>query len=396
MKLPGPKAAAQLSVLRPVPTAIDAVISAEDVLLLEYTYSDRLRSNSFSPIIKQLGVEYGAAIPFTSLRHAIMALAAQELPVVQFGEKLKYHMQEARGALRRSITTPEVLCDADAFAACLLALIACDEGNVAESMIHAQGSMAIMKFLSDNAARKPLSNILNVFGPFISNTANYYYGQGDTEYPVPRLQSINTTFQQRITYLAELSRFRSSRWQSVPPSHFAVNTILRDLFGILLSALQTTVLKEMQNTAVGAIRQDTLRYVNNELSDPLLQEALGALELRPQLTRVKTLAEELTAGAVLQLGTIHLMLSILDAASVLEGLGTPRTILRARRLVSASRYMIFASMERQAVLASPFANWYGRCVAISGLAFPSGEIPDRKSLFRQLLTFEFVPGLSAR
>jgi len=34
-------------------------------------------------------------------------------------------------------------------------------------------------------------------------------------------------------------------------------------------------------------------------------------------------------------------------------------------------------MERQELLAGPFRNWYGRCVALSGLAFPGGELPDR-------------------
>lgn len=67
IKLLGSKITGRASLCLPVPTAIDAVINSEDVLLLQYAYSEKFKSRLFSAMIKQLGVEYEQAMPCPSL-----------------------------------------------------------------------------------------------------------------------------------------------------------------------------------------------------------------------------------------------------------------------------------------------------------------------------------------
>src|ERR1700737_5228858 len=82
VKLLGPKSEARnLTPSRVIPTAIDAVISADDALLLAYAYSDH---SSCAALARILACEYGNSIPCPSLRHALFAHAVRTLPARQF------------------------------------------------------------------------------------------------------------------------------------------------------------------------------------------------------------------------------------------------------------------------------------------------------------------------
>lgn len=118
-KLYGPKTEARLSPSRPIPTAIDAVISAEDVLLLQYAYSEQYGVHwSF---IQTLPCEYGHTIEFAPLRHAVLAYAAGELPHDQFHERSQYHSCQTYEMLINKLDSAETITESDVFASCVLA-----------------------------------------------------------------------------------------------------------------------------------------------------------------------------------------------------------------------------------------------------------------------------------
>ena len=117
-KFRGPKAAARVEPSRPIPTAEDAVIRAEDVLLLDYAYSNEDLSHAWAKsLFRVMATQYGPNISSLPLRHTMLALCASLLPQMQFGDRFLHHKAESYRALFERVGHPNNLTEADVLAA---------------------------------------------------------------------------------------------------------------------------------------------------------------------------------------------------------------------------------------------------------------------------------------
>ena len=145
-KIRGPKTEAQIWTSRMEPsrlpaTPIDAAISPEDALLLDYVYQKRWTSWTWlTPhLLKKFAVAFGPAIQRASLRQAMLAFLASILPPDQFQDRYDLHEQSAICELRKCISKLDVDYG-DLFAAYLLLYIQ-TPGSSAE-VIHARGCLS--------------------------------------------------------------------------------------------------------------------------------------------------------------------------------------------------------------------------------------------------------------
>jgi hypothetical protein len=115
-------AEARLSPSRLIPTAIDAIITAEDRLLLAFAYSGLGDHFLLNTLLKFLGAEFGPSMPNDSLRHATIAYSAQSLPKAQF-QREHYHKRQAWRALNATFETRRLPSEANAFAAFVLVMV---------------------------------------------------------------------------------------------------------------------------------------------------------------------------------------------------------------------------------------------------------------------------------
>ena len=164
IKLRGPGTASEFEPSRPVPTAIDGIIASEDVLLLSFAYSRD--SNALADLIRIASVVYGASIQEHSLRHAILAWAACQLPPEQFGEAFLYHKQRVYSTLIQGLDQPASISDGDVFSTFLLADCAWyDNPSNEETSNHYYGGVRMLHTKLEQPETSH-SRIITVFGPF--------------------------------------------------------------------------------------------------------------------------------------------------------------------------------------------------------------------------------------
>jgi hypothetical protein len=148
-----------MTVSRSLPTAIDEVIPSQDLLLLQFAFSDLFESSGGTIIgkfLKRLSVSFSPAIESKPLRHAIVAFAAAYVPAhlyPSFAERIEEQTALASKALRKKTSTN--LDEGDLFAVCLLTLLSCIQGNAEKFRIHLGGLIAIMfnHFLASGSRR---------------------------------------------------------------------------------------------------------------------------------------------------------------------------------------------------------------------------------------------------
>lgn len=141
----GPKT--QPRVDRPVPTPIDDIILPQDVLLLQYAYSETflfLGGQILSCFLRALAISFNPSINQLSLRHAILALAAAFIPSnLPYYERMKHHSVLAYKSLQRK--TSATVNEADLFAECLLTVLSTVYSDGESFKIHIMGFLSIMK-----------------------------------------------------------------------------------------------------------------------------------------------------------------------------------------------------------------------------------------------------------
>jgi hypothetical protein len=194
-----------MALSRPVPTAIDAVISASDQSLLEFAYTASISEQH--RFFKCVAFEYGPAIRNLPLRHAVLAWCASLLPHVQFKDVLECHKERARRLLIRKLGTPAEIEEADVFAAWILGSIF-NPRPVSRSEItaHLNGSIAMMRFVEKSKGNSQ-SKMLSVFGPLVRDDTMQSCSHASLNY----LQISESTFAQRVGYYQEL-RFDERSW----------------------------------------------------------------------------------------------------------------------------------------------------------------------------------------
>jgi hypothetical protein len=156
-----------LALTRPPPTAMDEVISQQDVHLLEFAYSDifeRAGGSIMGSLLKKFATIFSPAINSASLRHATLAFAIAFTPPTFFDEeRLEYHSIQACKVFL--IKTPATLDESDLFAAFLLTFLACVYKDLFRFGIHLKGFVAILKELRNKAIKDSEASRLGIFWP---------------------------------------------------------------------------------------------------------------------------------------------------------------------------------------------------------------------------------------
>ena len=248
LKLRGPKSAERMishNPSRPIPTAIDAVISPEDALLLEYAYS-RNRSE-MGRFIKCAAAVYGATIQCLSLRHALLAWIAAYLPPAEFGERLENNKQLARRMLINKLATPSHIDDVDVFASwALLRLATSTFARDLEVSILLEGTRSMVRHLSDNSNKGWQSDIIRVFGSFIYHNLN----EIGTLISLNRLSTTPRelpTFEERFKYYEQLRHDGThSDWRLTTRTE-VTGAIMGYLIQIALLCLREIAMRDIQN-----------------------------------------------------------------------------------------------------------------------------------------------------
>ena len=153
---------------RPIPTAIDQAICPQDVMLLQYVYSDEFAWHGFGwsmllvDLLRKFRVIFGPSIGSSSLRHAMLALAATLSPFTELGNNREAHTETSCRALMTIRTTID---EADLFAAFLLALVSCVRGDFSTFLIHLKGVAALLNELARKASSNGYLSQLHMFWP---------------------------------------------------------------------------------------------------------------------------------------------------------------------------------------------------------------------------------------
>jgi hypothetical protein len=171
-KLFGPQTEALLNPSRPIPTAIDAVIEPEDVLLLQYAYS-RPSEYIIWLIINRLGLVYGQSLPSPGLRHAVLAVAAAEIGSPQFFNQYQCHKSQMYRELAAKIKDLALITETDIFASFLF--MALKQSTREEKLNHAKGCLAMIRALLDEIKRgKHVSDFFSVCAPLLCRVLNFF------------------------------------------------------------------------------------------------------------------------------------------------------------------------------------------------------------------------------
>ena len=373
MKLPGPKTAV-LSPSRMLPTAIDAAITPEDALLLEFAYSGEPSSTQLRAFFKTFGAEYGVTIPFAPLRHAIIAHFSIYLPREQFNEQHEYHKEQAWLGLAQRIKTRAQIVDADILTSLILARLAWDSGDLGQTMVHHNGCIAMLNFISESQEDKPLSSWLTVFAPYLHDILNFYnrIAIACATSPVSSQESLpppRTTFRQRVRYFNELCRTRVSHLPGIWSSAIVetVHDYLDDLFLMLTTCVLKVGRKEMLNDFHRDwVVADVLQHVHAELDDNEFQRALEAVKQWSQAN------EELSSC---QLRLLNLGTMALEAPFLLQGLGSPEANLESKWTISSFR----TQFPRKTPIRSDRRDYYEPVyLSLAGMALDVDEEPERK------------------
>ena len=132
-----------------LPTPDDAIVEPQDGTLFQYVYSEEyydLQGKwTVLQLLRKFRAGYGGTIPCPSLRHAILALGADDIPLTGYRAKKFEHKQKAFRALMSKTT--ETVDDGDLFATFILLIISNHGPTHNEETIHRDGLLSILNIL---------------------------------------------------------------------------------------------------------------------------------------------------------------------------------------------------------------------------------------------------------
>lgn len=373
MKLLGPKSQA---LLPPVPTATDASIRPEDVLLLQYAFS-HLELGLYGAWFRAMVVAYGPGIPFLSLRHSILAFAAADLKKTfpSFETQSEFHTSRAVTVLIRKPNNPATIADVDLFAACVLSLKAYRSGGLMEEvLLHVNGCKAILRSWQDPKIR-PDSKMLNIFGPLVGDisvtlTAHISISTLSTS-TYPQVQR-PFFYQERVKYWTELARLYS------PPHPLMLSgrlLALQDRISFILKLIahfigRVALVSHYGHDERRRFAEIVLEYAVEELADHELRHELEELE---RTINVKKSGDVSAQFIFLLNHCIPLATALLDAPTpLLDSASDIHTNSRALHLISLCDPGLIRNLPNH------FYHDYRLLLLLSALTLGSGQLEDRK------------------
>ena len=259
----------------------------------------------------------------------------------------------------RKFNSPDEFNDGDIFAACTLAAIAWRRQLNDERLIHHRGCLAIMKHLTDNSERKPLSDFLKRFSPYIHDMLNLY----DTLVSVVSAEKLQFGLpQQRTTFGERLACFTLGRngpglsTQPGTPLDEAILDVLNDLFMILVGCILRV---SRQQLAMDFDKDEVVATVWESIKAQLRdQKLLKAMAPMTQMVHYQQ---------------VKLACKILAAPSIFEGFDGVDVQFMAKNLLESylSKYVGVSSK-------GSYSNYcYTAGLALAGLALKSQGLSER-------------------
>lgn len=313
---------------RQLPTAIDAVIRSEDALLLQGAYA--LEASGTASFLKQLAIIYGTPMPHTPLRHAIIAYATTRWESPHFRDQLEFHQMKATNALIKRLQTSK-FDDSDVFAAFMLAWIAFNRLSRDESAIHVNGCMKMLDFLVENIARRPLSDALIAFQPYVLDRVFLI----SSTVPGVSFPERKTTLAQRIRYYELLCQTGTplEGWLTGAVSE-AVHDHLGDMIVIGFHWLDYVVNEQYANRQPGERVKKMIDHIRTAVAHPDLLRTLGEYPIKGVKHPMQGMLFEYQFK---RLQCIELLLSIIDAPCVFERLKSTEISRAGKRSLATLR-----------------------------------------------------------
>ena len=325
-----------------------------------------------------MATQYGPSISFVSLRHTILAFSAAKLPDELFRDRLQHHKNKAHLALLEKLEHPNSIGDGDVLAACALTAILFAEVYGTEAIIHANGCQAMLTCMYETAKSSTSSDMLDVFGPYVSDYANFFTAFGSLMERSPAntepFTRRRTLFQQRVKYWDALKRFGfPSEAPQASGLIEAVGEVFGDMIDMLTCCIHRLALKQtMQDFERDKIVDDFLDQVAAELNDFELQHAIDLL---------KSFEVHESLYEVFQMGCLDLVLTILRDPSIMHGIESAETTSMAKAIVYRHR----SQVKEVGPSREYYTNPYQRGLVVVGVALPREEIDDCKCPLPHLL-----------
>ena len=300
VKLPGPKTASSL----PVQITDTADVNSQDGLLLEFAYSKKYPMGLHSALFKIMATQYGLSISSSSLRHAILAEAALQLPYQQFGDIYVDHANHARTSLRRKISDPHAIDDADLLASYLLMCGAAWTSSWSEAEIHAKGCRSLLTHFREKRYSSPF---LVIFGPMIKDRASYFVQKASlTTWETDSVMNYSlTNFQQRLAYLNALKPFRAIA-PKVSSTVTAIDHQLEIVITSFVSGMDNIARSEVQfHFERQSFIRELIEYSETKLQEQEFQCAIQAMQPNFQTSfKALSLESELARHFLLEMYSI--------------------------------------------------------------------------------------------
>ena len=315
-------------------------------------------------LFRTMASEYGGTIPYSPLRHAVLAFSASLLHNThfQFEDQMEYHKGQACRLLNRTLETPFTLNDADIIAALVLGQMAAIKDRSwceREGLKHFQGCLAMLEYLMRSP--KPPSNILTVFGPFAISSAELHCAAAALRTCQPHVRRFpEASFEQRIRWLNVLASNGVNMW--APLLIEGVLDLLSECLYLLGRCVHRAALGEMANepqrdSLVNGVVQSVLRYI----SDSDFQNAIKELtEGNYEISRA-----QMAEWGFGFLRCVHLALTVLNAPSVCQGFRSQEAAVNAKALVSTFRWV-----PRDILLDVYFCTLLSNCHHAGGIDTP--------------------------
>ena len=347
---------------RQIPTAMDAVVDSQDVLILSYAYSNHgrpTRLQGVNAFIKILGAQFGPSLVDPSLRHAVIALTTAGLPREQFGQALVDHKQKAWVALGTQLRRDRISSTASIFATFVLMLLDRDSKDPGYRETARKCKM-MLSFITENEKYVPLFDIFHGYISDCLDCEEMTRSCLDLDGAAAWILPSSTTLKQRMQYYTEFrridSRFRLGELE-------ALDLTSCYLLERSICCVYRAILKEADGSVF--------------VGDSFLQIAFQQLcsELRDLELHISEFQGLIPAHSVVhmtqRLDCIRLAISLLNAPSIFWGMNTDEAISYAKILAESLQ----KHPPRMRELLTPFMKTILRAeILLVGLVLPVEDV----------------------
>ena len=266
------------------------------------------------------------ALRDSSLVFAVLAWSARVMMPSMYLEQLPRFAAGAVYNLNICVTR-EIIHANCVYASNLIAWVAYSSClDEVDPRVNFQQSLGFLRILLER--RKPLTNTLEVFGPFIIDCANAWTIRNGI------IPGRSTTFRQRTEYFDHLRlKDNVGAWHTGILE--AANATLGNLLEVSLTCACQIIRKEIENDLTRDTVDNALQHVRAELGDVDLHQALRTLNQSfqgPQ-TNHTSVEGQLITRIFHRLRCVLLLLTILEASSIEFGVLTPKAKYIGERII---------------------------------------------------------------